>query len=71
MLSNVDMVVEAVKDCARCGGEHERLIFTPFTRGRPDRYSHWCLCPASGEPILYREENDAGAQVIIRTNCLG
>ena len=69
MLSNVDVVETGIKNCARCGGSHEELTFQPFTQGRPDRYTHWCLCPTNGEPILYRLENEAGKLVIARTDC--
>lgn len=69
MLSNVDMVEQDIKDCSRCGGNHSQLTFQPFTRSRPDRYTHWCLCPTNGEPILYRLENEAGKLVVVRMDC--
>ena len=42
-----------VRKCARCGGDHDRVGFKPFTNP-PRRFSHWAHCPKSGEPILMR-----------------
>lgn len=39
--------------CSRCGGNHDRLIFQPFTRPN-DSWSHWCMCPTLSEPLMLR-----------------
>jgi hypothetical protein len=40
-----------VYGCARCGGDHVAVRFHKFSRPNPS-YSHWGLCPVTGEPIL-------------------
>ena len=46
--------------CARCGQDHERLEFVPFSRA-PDGATHWAKCPNACDPIL----------LDIRTECCG
>jgi len=46
------LLVTNVSGCARCGQNHEGLTFRPFARARNPHYSHWALCPTTGEPIL-------------------
>lgn len=49
-------VGEVLHGCARCGGEHEGVVYMPLER--PARLSdevvvsHWAPCPTNGEPIL-------------------
>lgn len=43
--------------CARCGGDHSLLSFSPFTNPIEESdgsvmWTHWALCPVNGEPIL-------------------
>jgi hypothetical protein len=45
------VVVDRVTNCARCGGVHCGLKFTPLTRPC-DGYTHWAMCLAVREPIL-------------------
>ena len=40
-----------VKNCARCGGDHEKVTFQKFNFPPPD-CTHWGMCPGTGEPIL-------------------
>lgn len=52
-----------IKNCARCGKDHEQLIFHLFTEpvrvGDGDiQYTRWAKCPTNGEPILMRYESD-------------
>lgn len=56
--------------CARCGENHDGLDFLPFTE--PVEYdpvskvilhceiqfTHWALCPTTGEPILMQVLDD-------------
>lgn len=49
-----------IRDCARCGQDHEQLEFKSLTRPveyhGESIYQLWALCPVSGEPILMRVE---------------
>ena len=48
-----------VGNCARCGGNHDVLLFRKLRRPvvAPDReWTHWASCPENGEPILLRRE---------------
>lgn len=53
---NEPITVERLVNCARCGGAHNNLTFTPLTQPVSYRYeppsTHWAPCPANGEPIL-------------------
>lgn len=42
-----------VNCCARCGGDHQDVVFKKFTRVN-GHYSHWAPCPNIGEPILMK-----------------
>lgn len=48
--------------CARCGLNHTGLVWVPFSRPPtgPDGvvWTHWAICPVSGDPILMRREPD-------------
>jgi hypothetical protein len=45
------MMVDIIKNCARCGGMHANVLFKSFTRP-PDKYSYFAICPTTQEPIL-------------------
>ena len=42
--------------CPRCGERHENLHFEPLKKpvitDLKDKYTHWALCPKTGEPII-------------------
>ena len=38
-----------IKKCARCGGEHDRLILRPMANAD---WTHWAMCPTLGQPIM-------------------
>lgn len=42
-----------VKSCARCGGDHDNLVFIKFTNPI-DEWTHFALCPYNEEPILMK-----------------
>ena len=46
-----------VKNCARCGQNHDKMSFLKFI-GPPQEahYTHYCICPQTLEPILMRIE---------------
>jgi len=49
------ITVKSIKNCARCTGEHEDILCASFTRPVElvdGGYTHWALCPNTGEPIL-------------------
>ncbi len=42
-----------VRKCARCGGNHDEVLFKEFTIPQDDiEYTHYGFCPANYEPIL-------------------
>lgn len=45
------VVRQDVCTCPRCDGYHTGVRFIAFHRG-PDIYTHWALCPTTGEPLL-------------------
>lgn len=61
-----------VRDCARCGDDHDGVIFAELLRpielmqrqggGYVFKITHWASCPKTAEPILMRSsgEEDAG-----------
>lgn len=46
-------IVTSICNCARCGQNHENLIFYKFTRPSGE-YTHYAYCPTNGEPILMK-----------------
>lgn len=51
--------ITGLRNCARCGEDHDQLLFKEFQRPTFLRdedgdgpYTHWCSCPTTGEPIL-------------------
>lgn len=45
-------VVRAIVNCARCGLDHENIEARPFSRRPWNKFTHWLICPETGEPIL-------------------
>lgn len=44
-----------LRSCARCGGDHNNLVFAKFTRSLEvdgHDFTHWCMCPSVAQPIL-------------------
>jgi hypothetical protein len=56
-----DEIVQTITGCARCHGEgHEELRFRKLRYSHPGgdhpvQWTHWAICPATGEPILFRK----------------
>ena len=46
-------MIQNVKNCPRCKGSHDKLVFRAF-RGQQgnDGWSHWSMCPTHSEPIF-------------------
>jgi len=47
-----------VRSCARCGQDHDKIVFQPFKESRHSEHIAWALCPNYGEPILLRKVED-------------
>jgi hypothetical protein len=45
----------SIHGCARCGGHHDQLTVKPFINP-PSICTHWALCPATGEPLFWRQD---------------
>ena len=43
--------------CARCGGEHKRIVTAKFTKPC-GIFTHYSVCPETGEPILVRVKHE-------------
>lgn len=56
-MSKSKPIVTTVRCCARCGGDHESRVFTPFARPCDDM-THWALCPETEAPILLKVVDD-------------
>lgn len=54
------ITISNVTGCARCGGDHESLLFKalaqPFApiEASGVSWTHWAKCPTNGEPVLLR-----------------
>lgn len=51
------VTVKFIQHCARCGGSHEHLWFSRFTRPHIDAgtnmvCNYWAMCPVTLEPII-------------------
>jgi len=46
----MEPLITDIRNCARCGKNHNSLIFSPLDNH--DRYTHFAICPISGQPIL-------------------
>ena len=55
-------IVKGIKNCSRCGGDHDELIAKRFVRpivvGDGEEYTHWVTCPTNGDPILVQMQVD-------------
>lgn len=58
-------LVLPVQHCARCGQDHEKLNYKAFVNPIEDEdgtvWSHWALCPVTGDPVLMRKLPDFDA----------
>jgi hypothetical protein len=57
----------SVKNCARCGRDHDRVNFERFTRPveiENEIFKYFGMCPQTDEPILMRvEEGEKGITI--------
>lgn len=55
-----------ITSCARCGGNHSRLfaeeLNSPHDPVGPERYTHWCMCPETEQPILVAQAEKEGTR---------
>jgi len=50
-LRRKDEWFQAVKHCARCGGDHDEMKFTRLSHPSAE-WTHWAPCPTNGEPLM-------------------
>lgn len=50
-MKTINTITTNVNSCARCGLNHEKLVFEPFLNASGSE-THWCLCPESNQPIM-------------------
>jgi len=48
----IKKIITEVRNCARCGEYHKKIVFNPFIKKGPRFYTHWGKCPITKEPIL-------------------
>jgi hypothetical protein len=52
------MLIRSIKNCARCGGDHQDLVAERLARpmappeAAPVTWAYWIPCPANGQPIM-------------------
>jgi len=44
-------LITDVSDCARCRGDHTKLVFARMTHPAGE-WTHWAPCPANNEPVM-------------------
>lgn len=49
--SELGKIETTVCGCARCGGDHSKLVFEPL-KNALGKYTHFAMCPALREPIM-------------------
>lgn len=51
-------MVDDLKSCARCGGNHDSLEFKefkiPIKDSDKETWTHWATCPSTGDPVLMK-----------------
>lgn len=45
-------MLQNVIRCARCGGNHESILFTVLGGQKVEGVTHWAMCPKLNQPIL-------------------
>jgi hypothetical protein len=53
MMAGSDWTKVEIKNCPRCRGDHQSMYITAF-RLPSSKWTHWALCPLTGEPVLFR-----------------
>ena len=66
IMSNLDVLTTKVdiKSCARCGKDHEQVLFVKFLRNPVPGFTRWGTCPLTGEPIMMRVVEDGDVKVL-------
>lgn len=58
------MKLTNIKNCNRCGGDHDGLVAAKFKHPfappecAPIAWTHWATCPTTGDPILVMVKDD-------------
>jgi hypothetical protein len=59
-----DMRLVTVLRCARCGQDHELMLFRRI-KGQPMEdadgvtWTYWGICPTTGDPVMLRDDSAA------------
>ena len=62
--SSDDSVKTTVENCARCGTGHKDIKFAKLKRACAS-WTHWAICPETGEPIMLKVvDADKGKKTI-------
>jgi hypothetical protein len=59
-----------IKSCARCGQNHDKLIFKLLTQPQKE-WTHWVLCPVSAEPIMLKICSEQKTEEHFLSNLVG
>lgn len=63
---NVDYSVKTtVENCARCGTGHKNIKFAKLKKPCVS-WTHWAICPETGEPILLKIVDGEKNKKVIR-----
>jgi hypothetical protein len=54
-----------IKTCARCQQDHEEVDAQPLLNP-PDAFSHFAICPTTGQPILVKLLGECNTATIIK-----
>ena len=55
------VTVKLIQHCARCGGTHEQMWFSKFTRPMVFGgivHNYWAICPETREPIIMAMQSE-------------
>jgi hypothetical protein len=59
-MSDRETIETGVTHCARCGQDHERIMFVRFIHPVVDEdgtvWGYWGTCPVTSDPILLRAD---------------
>lgn len=52
-IPRTSLVIDRIVDCARCGRNHQKLVFDRLHRPS-GKMTHWACCPRTRQPILLK-----------------
>ena len=65
MDDTAEVIIVSVKRCARCGGDHDNMVFKRLAKpvDMDGMCTHWVMCPTNQEPILMETHITDGENV--------